>query len=79
MGYFCLNVRIKTTNVAKAIANINASNTDIGITPGPHDAGHADVATGCGELSLPSFSEPTTLKLPILLPFNYTIRMFRDI
>jgi len=32
MGYFlCLNDNIATTNAAKVTANINASNTDIGI------------------------------------------------
>ena len=34
MGYFLwLNASIITTNVAKVIANINDSNTDIGTTP----------------------------------------------
>ena len=55
MGYFfLLNDRITTTNVAKATANINASNNDTGTT-GPHDAGHADVATGCGAINPPFF------------------------
>jgi len=73
MGYFLwLNASINTTNVAKEIANINDSNTVIGTTPGPHDVGHADIAAGSGELSLPSFSEPTTLESPILLLFYYS-------
>ena len=71
MGYFLwLNESINTTNVAKAIAIINDSNTVIGTTPGPQDVGHADVAAGCGELSLPSFSEPTTLESPLLITFS---------
>jgi len=55
MGYFLwLNDRITTNNVANATANINASNTDNG-TMGPYDAGHADVASGCGALNPPSY------------------------
>jgi len=79
MGYFCfcLNERINIINVEKAIANINDSETVIGIPPGPYDAGHADIVTGCGELSLPSFSMPTTLELPILL--NYIIAHIRSL
>ena len=61
MGYFLwLNDSIITINVAKAIANINDSNTDIGTTP---------FRTGVS----PYGSEPTTLERPILLCFDYTI------
>jgi len=57
MGYFLwLNVSINTINVVKATANISDSNTVIGTTPGPQDVGHADVAAGRGEFSLPSLS-----------------------
>lgn len=53
MGYFLwLNERIDTINAANVPANINASNTVTGTT-GPHDAGHADVGTGCGALNPP--------------------------
>lgn len=53
MGYFLwLNERIDTINAANVPANINASNTVTGTT-GPHDADHADVATGCGALNPP--------------------------
>lgn len=59
MGYFLFlwsNESINTINVAKATANISASNTDIGTTPGPQDVGHADIAAGRGDFSLPSLT-----------------------
>ncbi len=43
------------TNVANAIANINASNTAMASPQGPHDVGHADVTAGRGEFSMRSF------------------------
>ncbi|MDN4606684.1 hypothetical protein [Sporosarcina highlanderae] len=76
MGYFFLSFdSIMATNVAKAIATINDSNTDMGITPGLQDVGHAIVAARRGELRLPS-SEPSILKSPIQLLFYYTIHTF---
>lgn len=76
MGYFFLSFdSIMTTNVAKPIAIINDSNTDMGITPGLQDVGHAIVAAGRGELRLPS-SEPSILKSPIQLLFHYSTRTF---
>lgn len=62
MGYLCLNENINAINLAKETANINDSNTDIGITPGPHDVGHVVLATGYCVLRLPSMSVPTTLE-----------------
>ncbi len=70
MGYFLwLNDSIITTKVANVTANINASNTDIGTTPGPQDVGHADVAAGRGEFSLPFLSQTGVSRPPLSFLF----------